>query len=41
MKSKDLKPPFEWDDRKVIIHDRIWYVPLRHSEEHQFEPVKK
>lgn len=37
MKSKDLKPPFDWNDREVLIHDRIWYVPLRHNNEKEFE----
>ena len=36
MKAKDLKPPFDWNDRRVLIHDRIWYVPLRHGEQPEF-----
>jgi tRNA (guanine-N7-)-methyltransferase len=36
MKSKDLKPPFDWNDREVLIHDRIWYVPLRYNLEKEF-----
>ncbi len=27
MKPKDLKPPFTWDERHVLIQDRVWYVP--------------
>lgn len=29
MKPSELKAPFAWDHRKVIIHDRIFYVPIR------------
>lgn len=36
MKAKDLKPPFEWNARKVLIHDRVWYVPLRHAPQEEF-----
>ena len=36
MKSKDLCPPFEWSDRRVMIHDRIWFVPLLHAPLHEF-----
>lgn len=27
MKPKHLKSPTNWENRKVIIHDRVWYVP--------------
>ena len=27
MKPEDLKMPFKWDQRCVLIKDRIWYVP--------------
>jgi tRNA (guanine-N7-)-methyltransferase len=27
MKPKDLKNPFPWEERKVLLHDRILYVP--------------
>lgn len=27
MKPKDLKHPFSWDQRRVLLDDRIWYVP--------------
>jgi len=27
MKPEDLKSPFKWDERCVLIKDRIWYVP--------------
>lgn len=31
MKPKDLKPPKTWQERTVLIHDRVWYVPERYS----------
>lgn len=27
MKPIDIEIPFDWDNRKIIIHDRVWYVP--------------
>jgi len=27
MKPEDLKSPFVWSERHVVIHDRIWYIP--------------
>jgi tRNA (guanine-N7-)-methyltransferase len=36
MKAKDLKPPFDWNSRRVLIHDRIWYSPLRHETAEEF-----
>lgn len=27
MKATDIEVPFEWDDRKIMIHDRVWYIP--------------
>lgn len=27
MKPKHLKSPFHWKDRRVIVQDRVWYVP--------------
>lgn len=27
MKPKSLKSPFTWENRTVLIHDRVWYVP--------------
>lgn len=29
MKPSELKPPFNWDNRQVLVHDRIFYVPIR------------
>jgi tRNA (guanine-N7-)-methyltransferase len=27
MRPEQLKSPFTWDERQVLINDRIWYVP--------------
>lgn len=27
MKPNDLKSPFRWENRQVMIHDRVWYFP--------------
>lgn len=27
MRPADLQVPFEWDNRKIMIHDRVWYIP--------------
>jgi tRNA (guanine-N7-)-methyltransferase len=27
MKPEDLKSPFTWEQRRVLIQDRVWYVP--------------
>lgn len=27
MKPADLKSPFLWNKRHVLIHDRVWYIP--------------
>lgn len=29
MKPADLTPPFKWDNRQILINDRVWYVPSR------------
>jgi tRNA (guanine-N7-)-methyltransferase len=29
MKPSDLKPPFPWNNQRIVIDDRIVYVPLR------------
>lgn len=35
MKPTDIEVPFDWNDRKIVIHDRVWYVPqLIHSPQH-------
>ncbi|WP_039359583.1 tRNA (guanine(46)-N(7))-methyltransferase TrmB [Candidatus Protochlamydia amoebophila] len=30
MKPKDLKSPFKWEHRQIVIQDRVWYVPDQH-----------
>lgn len=37
MKPEDLKPPFPKCERKIIIHDRIWYVPNSHLAQNRFD----
>jgi tRNA (guanine-N7-)-methyltransferase len=32
MKPEDLKSPFIWDKRHVLVHDRVWYVPDRYDD---------
>lgn len=27
MKPEDLKPPFHKTDRKIVMHDHVWYLP--------------
>lgn len=27
MRPENLQVPFSWDEREVLIHDHIWYVP--------------
>lgn len=34
MRPEHLQPPFLWDQRRVVIHDCVWYVP-KHC--HNFE----
>ncbi len=31
MRPEDLKSPFTWQERRILIHDRIWYVPDRYE----------
>lgn len=32
MKPKNFTVPFAWNDRRVVIHDRVWYIPQITSE---------
>lgn len=32
MKPNELKSPFKWQDRKILIHDRVWYVPDQYED---------
>lgn len=36
MKPEDLKTPFTWLERRILIQDRIWYVPFGCHEPFQF-----
>lgn len=36
MRPKDLKSPFDWENRHVTIEDRIWYVPGNFEDYHLF-----
>jgi len=36
MKPKDLKYPFPWEDRGVIVQDRVWYVPEYYDDYERF-----
>lgn len=29
MKPEDLKPPFPREDQRIVIDDRVWYIPER------------
>lgn len=37
MKPKNLKHPFRWEDRHVLIQDRVWYVPDYYDKYDQFQ----
>lgn len=36
MKPEDLIPPFPKSERKIVIHDRVWYLPDPHLAENNF-----
>ena len=36
MKPKDLKPFFLWEDRHVIIKDRVWHIPIYYDKYETF-----
>lgn len=38
MKPKQLKSPFDWENRQVVIEDRVWYVPklCKQADEYRF-----
>ncbi|MEX1013060.1 MAG: tRNA (guanine(46)-N(7))-methyltransferase TrmB [Waddliaceae bacterium] len=36
MKPKELKYPFTWEERRVLIHGRVWYLPACLKEEDSF-----
>lgn len=37
MKPKNLKPPTNWENREVIIQDRVWYVPEYYDRYDEFK----
>lgn len=36
MKPEDLKSPFSWNERHILIKDRVWYVPDYYPEYDKF-----
>ncbi len=36
MKPEDLKSPFSWQDRHVVIRDHVWYVPEYYDQYENF-----
>mgnify|MGYP002789935694 CR=1 FL=1 len=32
MRPEDLKSPFTWDQRHIVIQDRVWYIPAQYEE---------
>lgn len=36
MKPGNLKSPFTWNERCVLIQDRVWYLPVRCENEEKF-----
>lgn len=37
MKPHSLKRPFTWNERKILIKDRVWYIPDRCNEPEDFQ----
>ncbi len=37
MKPEDLKSPFKWDQRHVLIQDRVFYIPAYYDKYHEFQ----
>ncbi len=31
MKPEDLKPPFHKKEQRILVHDRVWYVPEQYA----------
>lgn len=31
MKPTDLKSPFTWETRQIMVQDRVWYIPPQYS----------
>ena len=36
MKPEDLKSPFKWDARRVLIQDKVWFVPNYYDQYDKF-----
>lgn len=38
MKTSKLQSPFTWENRQVMIHDRVWYLPklCKQADDYQF-----
>lgn len=32
MKPENLKSPFTWDKRHILVHDQVWYVPDQYED---------
>lgn len=32
MKPQDLKSPFTWNQRHIVVQDRIWYIPNQYED---------
>jgi len=37
MKPEDLKSPFSWDERRILIQDYVWYVPAHYDNYEEFK----
>lgn len=37
MKPKDLKRPFSWEEREVLVRDRVWFVPSYYDQYNLFD----
>lgn len=36
MKPENLKSPFPWKERRVLLQDRVWYIPNRDDQSNSF-----
>lgn len=37
MKPEDLRSPFKWEGRRVLLQDRVWYIPEYYDAYESFE----
>lgn len=35
-RPKDLKRPFHWSERRVLVHEKVWYVPDQYTDFNSF-----